>query len=95
MFTNVVEPPKPGMLYACPCCQAKTLSERGGYDICQICFWEDDGQDNHDADTVRGGPEWQTEFDASSSQLRRNWCLRGALSAECSQGVAGGEIAHV
>jgi hypothetical protein len=21
-----------------------------------VCFWEDDGQDDHDADEVRGGP---------------------------------------
>ena len=26
------------------------------YDICPVCFWEDDGQDDHDADVVRGGP---------------------------------------
>ncbi|WP_198674015.1 CPCC family cysteine-rich protein [Chitinophaga alhagiae] len=26
----------------CPCCGYITLSERGGYEICPICFWEDD-----------------------------------------------------
>ena len=26
------------------------------FEICPICFWEDDGQDHHDADVVRGGP---------------------------------------
>lgn len=40
----------------CPCCGCKTLRERGRFQICQICFWEDDGQDDHDADVVRGGP---------------------------------------
>lgn len=44
-----------GML-ACPCCGHATLSERGMYQICPICFWEDDGQDSHDADVERGGP---------------------------------------
>ena len=44
-----------GML-ACPCCGHATLSERGLYQICPVCFWEDDGQDNHDADVERGGP---------------------------------------
>jgi hypothetical protein len=29
-------------LYACPCCGSFTLSELGGYEICTICFWEDD-----------------------------------------------------
>jgi hypothetical protein len=42
--------------YHCPCCGSRTLDERGGYDICPVCFWEDDGQDDHDADLVRGGP---------------------------------------
>ncbi|MCD1258182.1 hypothetical protein B5M42_004925 [Paenibacillus athensensis] len=30
-------------LIVCPCCQYKTLSSRGEYDICPVCFWEDDG----------------------------------------------------
>ncbi|MBI1802632.1 MAG: type II toxin-antitoxin system HicB family antitoxin [Chloroflexi bacterium] len=45
-----------GELYRCPCCHHKTLETRGGYDICPVCSWEDDGQDDHDADIVRGGP---------------------------------------
>lgn len=30
--------------YACPCCGYKTFSEElnGTYEICEICFWEDD-----------------------------------------------------
>lgn len=29
--------------YTCPCCGYITLSERpGSYDICHVCFWEDD-----------------------------------------------------
>lgn len=41
---------------ACPCCGYATLDARGEYDICTICWWEDDGQDNDDANVVRGGP---------------------------------------
>lgn len=26
----------------CSCCDYKTLCEKGGYEICPICFWEDD-----------------------------------------------------
>jgi len=40
----------------CPCCNRKTLSERGGFEICPVCFWEDDGQDDYDANVIRGGP---------------------------------------
>ena len=32
-----------GDRYSCPCCLYKTLSEIGGYEICPVCFWEDDG----------------------------------------------------
>ena len=42
--------------YACPCCGYVTLAERGGFEICPVCFWEDDGQDDPDADLVLGGP---------------------------------------
>lgn len=28
--------------YTCPCCGYKTIDNNGNYDICQICFWEDD-----------------------------------------------------
>jgi Cysteine-rich CPCC len=34
---------EPEQLVPCPCCGYHTLSERGGYDICRVCFWEDDG----------------------------------------------------
>lgn len=31
------------VLATCPCCGYRTLRERGQYDICRVCFWEDDG----------------------------------------------------
>lgn len=43
-------------LYTCPGCGYPTLGERGGYEICSVCDWEDDGQDDAEADEVRGGP---------------------------------------
>jgi hypothetical protein len=56
MFTNVSEPCEDTATYRCPCCKFKTLCGRAAYEICPICFWEDDGQDEHDADEIRGGP---------------------------------------
>ncbi len=41
---------------ACPCCGYPTLGARGNYEICTICWWEDDGQDDADADTLNDGP---------------------------------------
>lgn len=55
--------------FLCPCCFMPTLSERAGFDICPICFWEDDGQDSDDSDIVRGGPN----HDYSLSEARNNF----------------------
>lgn len=38
----------------CPCCDYFTLSKRGEYDICPICFWEDDGLDIDQPDQYSG-----------------------------------------
>ncbi|MBS9768243.1 MAG: hypothetical protein KGV44_12000 [Flavobacteriaceae bacterium] len=52
--------------FACPCCGYKTLNElynveQGtGYAICQVCWWEDDGRDNHNADEG-GSPNQDVE----------------------------------
>ena len=48
--------PQPGVRYPCPCCGYPTLDDRGGWDICWVCRWEDDGQDDPKADEVWGGP---------------------------------------
>lgn len=40
----------------CPCCGYPTLAARGDYEICTICWWEDDGQDDANANDVLGGP---------------------------------------
>jgi hypothetical protein len=61
----------------CPCCGYATLPERGGYDICAICFWEDDGQDNADADNDRGGPNA-----LSLTAGRRNFLLGGVADPQ-------------
>jgi hypothetical protein len=42
--------------YHCPCCGYPTLTMRSGFEVCAVCYWEDDGQDSHDANRVRGGP---------------------------------------
>lgn len=36
-------------LEECPCCAHRTLTRRGQYDICPVCFWEDDGTASDDA----------------------------------------------
>lgn len=56
----------------CPCCGYRTLRERGGFEICPVCFWEDDGQDNDDADGRRGGPKPNR---VSLTEGRRNFLI--------------------
>jgi hypothetical protein len=41
-------------LFRCPCCLYFTLHTVGGYDICPVCFWEDDGTDSQHAFTPNG-----------------------------------------
>lgn len=48
-FTEFCQRPDPAYpkgangKFQCPCCCHFTLDEAGGYDICPVCFWEDDG----------------------------------------------------
>lgn len=35
-------------LHACICCGYRTLEQRGDYDICRMCWWEDDGNTSPD-----------------------------------------------
>lgn len=67
-FVNVMGDAEGGP-YRCPCCGYVTLSRRGWFEICPVCFWEDDGQDDHDADLERGGPN----RGLSLTEARRNF----------------------
>jgi hypothetical protein len=42
--------------------------------MCPVCFWEDDGQDDADADVIRGGPNGQL----SLTEARANYIRFGA-----------------
>jgi Cysteine-rich CPCC len=55
--------PETGGPYTFPVCGHLTLSERGGYEICPECGWEDDGQDDHDSHVVRVGPNGPISLD--------------------------------
>jgi hypothetical protein len=63
--------------YRCPCCRSLTLHGRGGFEMCPVCWWEDDGQDDHDAHVVRGGPNGRI----SLAEARENYRRFGASEA--------------
>ena len=66
---NISLPRRDRKAYRCPCCKFKTLYGRGQDEICPVCFWHDDGQDEDDADEVRGGPN----HSLSLRQARQNY----------------------
>ncbi|HPF15159.1 MAG: hypothetical protein H6830_02875 [Planctomycetes bacterium] len=40
--------------HQCPCCDYYTLGERAAYEICPVCYWEDDGQGLDRMDDISG-----------------------------------------
>src|SRR5262245_27586783 len=70
-YTARLEGQPEGLPLRCPCCGCKTLGERGGFEICPVCFWEDDGQDDHDAEIVRGGPNGALSLGQARANFRR------------------------
>ena len=72
-------------LFTCPGCGFPTLRERGAYEICAVCNWEDDDQDDEQADEIRGGPnaflsltENRLEIGKALKQLADN--LQGSVN---------------
>jgi len=62
--------------HRCACCGFRTLSEAGACEVCPICFWEDhfwedDGRDEGDPDTVMGGPNGRLSLTAARANYRR------------------------
>jgi len=60
-------------LQQCPCCDYFTLGERGGHEICDVCFWEDDGLDLDSLDT-HSGPNHLTLREARANFGRLGAC---------------------
>ncbi|MFB7142839.1 CPCC family cysteine-rich protein [Gottfriedia sp. NPDC056225] len=71
------------MKYTCPCCGYKTLDDEppGTYDICSICFWEDDSVQFKDPD-FEGGANIP-----SLRQAQINFIEYGACEKRCIEFV--------
>lgn len=72
-----------GVEFTCPCCGYKTLGEEppGTFNICNICFWEDDGFQYHHPD-VGGGANTP-----SLREAQKNYMLFGACEQRCMKFV--------
>ena len=102
-FENVVKPADTnGNMHNCPCCYFPTLSGRGCFEICSKCNWEDDGQDDHDADEVRGGPNgslsltmcreaFKKQNSPSSVTALASAEVHSESSQTCAHSVSGGK----
>lgn len=76
---NIVVEGQPEKLFACPCCKYETIKERGNYDICPMCFWEDDGSD----DPLR----YSSSNHMTLVEGRNNYIKFGAVKEEAVQWV--------
>lgn len=69
--------------FACPCCGYKTFEEQpnGSYNVCQVCFWEDDPI-QLDNPNYEGGANR-----VSLSQGQKNFIEFGACEREMIKNV--------
>ena len=65
--------------FQCPCCDFYTLEQRGAYDVCPVCYWEDDGQDLDRVDEV-SAPNHITLRQARRNFVRYGACDQSAVS---------------
>ncbi|MED4285135.1 CPCC family cysteine-rich protein [Priestia megaterium] len=66
--------------YTCPCCGYNTLEEEppDTFDICEICFWEDDGVQFDDPD-YEGGANVISLKEAQKNFAKYGACDKGSV----------------
>jgi hypothetical protein len=60
-------------LFTCPSCWFPTLSERRWYEICILCNWEDDWQDDYNSSEVMWWPNWILSLDNSRINFEKKY----------------------
>lgn len=81
--------------YECLCCGYKSLDTRGEFDICAVCFWEDDTYFDFSKEPIVGmyfdkEPTISELLDVPSAanngltlrKARENYCLFGACERD-------------
>lgn len=59
------------MAVPCPCCGYLTKDEPWDFEICPVCFWQDDGQNDTNADESWGGANGSLSLAAARESFRR------------------------
>jgi hypothetical protein len=72
---------------ACPCCGYPTLRQRAQSELCLLCDWEDDGQDDTDAGELRGGPNGDLSLSEARENFADHWSMYDAQTAAPLQGI--------
>jgi len=67
--------------YKCPCCGFLTLESENEYDICRVCFWEDDPYQREDETLAEGANK------ISLAEARSNYLAFGACEQAMRQYV--------
>ena len=57
-----------GLMHPCPCCGYRTLPQRGAYDLCPVCWWEDEGLEPWEY----SGPNGRTLVEAQQEYLAQH-----------------------
>jgi Cysteine-rich CPCC len=65
--------------FECPCCRQLTLDERGHYEICPKCNWEDDPIQEDKPDFEGGANR------LSLNEARRNFLLYGTSDPQSAE----------
>lgn len=59
----------------CPCCRYPTLQYRGQTEICRLCEWEDDNQNEAEAAQILGGPNKDYSLREAGINFKMNFIM--------------------
>ena len=76
---------EPEQMLECRCCGYLTLRGRRGYEICPVCFWEDDGSEELDRPSA---PNHMTLREGKANFDRIGACSADALRHVVTEGQA-------
>ncbi|MGO1060120.1 CPCC family cysteine-rich protein [Planococcus sp. FY231025] len=71
----------------CPCCGFPTLQNRGQNEICRLCDWEDDNQDESVSAEILGGPNGDYSLKEARRNFKKNLHMYRGISKHSSMGT--------
>ena len=71
-------------LLQCPCCDHFTLEKRAVWDICPVCYWEDDGHDLDRQDDPSGCNRGMTLRHGRENFRRLGTCEPWMVQYDCA-----------